>query len=178
MKAIHQGFTLLELMIVVAIVGILAAVAVPAYQDYLVRTRLIEGLGLAAGAKNAITIGVSTANDLNAAARTWNQQANNFGANSKYVQSVQIAPATGMITITYNGALVGLPANQTLILTPWMRDTAAGQAYATALAAGVSGPVDWACSSNASVTATSRINPIVPLGVGTVQARFAPSECR
>ncbi|MDC0661782.1 pilin [Marinobacter sp. SS21] len=54
MKKVQQGFTLIELMIVVAIIGILAAVAIPAYQDYTVRTKVSEGLSLAAGAKTAV----------------------------------------------------------------------------------------------------------------------------
>jgi type IV pilus assembly protein PilA len=178
MKKIQQGFTLIELMIVVAIIGILAAVALPAYQDYTVRSRLTEGLGLASDAKNAITVGISTANDLNTAAQTWNAQAGNRGATSKYVDRIQIDPASGLITVTYLGTAVGLTANQTLTLTPWMRDTVAGQAYAGALAAGASGSVDWACSSDAHLTASNRANPITVLAVGTVPARFAPNECR
>jgi len=176
MKRIQKGFTLIELMIVVAIIGILAAVALPAYQDYTVRSRLTEGLGLAADAKNAITVGVSTANDLATAAATWNAQANNLGATSKYVANIQIVPATGLITVTFNGANVGLTANQTLTLTPWMRDTAAGQAYAAALAAGASGSVDWGCASTTNLTATNQ--GVTVLAAGTVPARFAPNQCR
>jgi type IV pilus assembly protein PilA len=57
MKAVHKGFTLIELMIVVAIIGILAAIAIPAYQDYTVRSKITEGLGLASSAKVAVTEG-------------------------------------------------------------------------------------------------------------------------
>ena len=55
MKKVQQGFTLIELMIVVAIIGILAAIAIPAYQDYTVRAQVSEGLNLGGGAKTAVT---------------------------------------------------------------------------------------------------------------------------
>jgi type IV pilus assembly protein PilA len=173
-----KGFTLIELMIVVAIIGVLAAIALPAYQDYVKRARVTEGLSLAADAKNAVTVGVTTLADLGSAADTWNAQAAGAGSTSKYVNSVQILRTTGVITVQYNDASVGVAVGErNLSLTPWMRHNAAGQAYAAALTAGESGSVDWGCATETAATAAAN-GITVALPGNALRAKYAPAQCR
>jgi len=97
MKRVQQGFTLIELMIVVAIIGILAAVALPAYQDYTVRAKVSEVILAASACRTSITETVQTAQTLPATANSWGCES--ASSTSKYVLSVSTAATTGLITV-------------------------------------------------------------------------------
>ena len=127
MKKVQQGFTLIELMIVVAIVGILAAIAIPAYQDYIIRAKITEALGQADMAKAA----VSEYRQSMAALPTDNAQAGLAAAASyvsRYVTSLTVA--SGVITVVVSPS-TGTSGNITM--TPSM---------------GPAGQINWVCAGS------------------------------
>ena len=175
MKQIQKGFTLIELMIVVAIIGILAAVALPAYQDYTVRAKVTEGMGLVTALKADMSS--SYAADGMPGVAAFAAQVALAVPQSKYVTSIVIAPLTGVITVTYNETNVGtIPAASTLLFSPYLN--AAGTITTLAgAAAGDTGSVNWACSSSSAVAAANR--GLVPApALGSLPARFAAAECK
>ena len=132
-RSIQKGFTLIELMIVVAIIGILAAVALPAYQDYTVRAKVTEGLSLASSAKLAVSENAT--------------QGKNFDSGwtapvaTAAVTSVGITAATGIVTITYTAAA----GNGTITLVPSSGGAAlAGLASSSTVPTG--GSIVWSCT--------------------------------
>jgi type IV pilus assembly protein PilA len=179
MRAVQKGFTLIELMIVVAIIGILAAIAIPAYQDYTVRSKVTEGLNLAAAAKVSVAEGFQS-NGINgvAAASAALAAVGGFSP-TKYVAAMTINAATGLITVTYNGVNVPqLAAGPVITLTPQIQKGGAYETLAAANAAGDSGNVDWACSSVSNTTALTNNPPMIVGAPGTVLAKYAPTQCK
>jgi len=174
MNRFSQGFTLIELMIVVAIIGILAAVALPAYQDYTVRAKVSEGIIAATAAKSLMSEAYQTDNTtgMTAAAVAFNT-APVAAKQSKYVSNIVIVEGTPWtITVTFLAtASNGIPTivnGSTLTFSPNVQSVVPTP--------GSVGAIDWACASATQQTATAR--SLANVTLGTLLSKYAPSECR
>ena len=189
MKSVQKGFTLIELMIVVAIIGILAAVAIPAYQDYTVRAKISEVITAGSAAKSAISEGFQTNGmvGVNSAAKAISKGTSSTPV-SKYVESIASPSVTGTPTNAVTGVItlkttndVSLPTDarqKTIILSPYARaaTSSGGVGANAALASGAAGSVEWACATTTNAQATSRLSTLTAMG--SLPAKYAPSECR
>ena len=173
-RYMQQGFTLIELMIVVAIIGILAAVALPAYQDYTIRAKVSEAVIAGSSVKSMFSEAFQTdgITGLDNAANAYSKVAK-AEKQSKYVDDITTTAGTPWtITIAVaanagNGIPTGLNG-QTLTMSPNVQKAIP--------AAGSTGAVDWACGSATTLNAKAR--GLANVKAGTLPAKYAPSECR
>jgi type IV pilus assembly protein PilA len=165
LNKVQKGFTLIELMIVVAIIGILAAIAIPAYQDYTIRSQVSEGLAMAGAAKAAIAETFSQTG-------SWpnDNTAAGIGANNeitgKYVTDVLIS--NGTIVITY-----GSQANQAI----------GGKKLSIRPAVSVNNDVVWVCGTaalpaGANYTTSGTSTDTSGAGTNDVLNKYRPAACR
>jgi type IV pilus assembly protein PilA len=160
MKTLQKGFTLIELMIVVAIIGILAAIAIPAYQDYTIRAQVSEGLTLAAAAKAAVA-----ETYLNTGLAPVNREDAGMSANAtdtfgKYVSQIEVA--NGVITIEYAGDDINSDVSgNTVELVPYTS---------------TDDSVTWVCGGSNVPTGAAAMGDTG--GAGDLLPKYLPAACR
>ena len=169
MKAVQKGFTLIELMIVVAIIGILAAIAIPAYQNYTIRAQVTEGLNLADGWKTGVSEFYAQNGTFPATTTTTASAANTTtmyvtGATTgKYVSGITMAAGAIIITYSNTGGFVANKAinGATLALTPYLSGN---------------NDIVWRCGQAPAPTSAS-LRSSVTAGTTTVSVQYLPGAC-
>lgn len=165
------GFTLIELMIVIAIIGTLASIAIPTYQDYIIKTKIIEGLSLAASAKTAVSEnvvqGVAFDSGWTPPLPTRIVSTDPLGVSHLAANSgISINNTNGEITITYTNKIAS--GSPTLLLVP----VDGGNALApNQLIQG--GMINWQCHSS-----NPPLNNVLRNRKGTIDPKFTPADCR
>jgi type IV pilus assembly protein PilA len=165
MKQMQKGFTLIELMIVVAIIGILAAIAIPAYQDYTIRSQVSEGLSLAGAAKAAVAESFSQTGNAPFNRTQAGMSATATDTSGRYVTQVQVA--SGTISITFGNDANQKIRGNVLSITPYETPDAS---------------VAWKCGNAVAPNNTTLMgtggNVVAAVGLTNIIDKYMPKACR